>query len=38
MQGCTDTIRHRVTRKKKEKEQKHIGKLIRKNPKIKDAY
>ena len=34
-QGCTSTTRHSGTRKEEEKDEKHIGKLIRKIPVIK---
>ena len=30
--------RHRVTRKKEQKDEKFIGKLLRKNPRKKSVY
>ena len=40
MQGWTGALRHGVAKKKKklEKDEKHIWKLFRKNPEIKDVY
>ena len=35
MQGLTAVVRHEVTKTEEEKDKKHIGKLLRKNKKIK---
>lgn len=40
MEGWTGTVRHGVTKKKKEKEkaEKHLGNMLIKNPNIKGVY
>ena len=38
MQGRIATIRHGVTRERERKDEKDIGKLLRKSPKEKGVY
>ena len=38
MQGFTGTTRHRVTKKKEEKDENDIGELFRKSQKKKGSY
>ena len=38
LQGWTASARYEITRKKGEKNENDIGRLFRKNPRIKDVY